>query len=117
MLSQVVKAGPWIVVWLQVHRWDVACLTLEPKRRFILQNDLSLSLSLIHIHAFCFISIPDKPPAVVRLPQHLDHRADGHRNFIFFFSAVALHSTVKDTWKTQEARLMSLQQTIYLVYD
>lgn len=33
MLSQVVKASPWIVVKLQVHGWDVTCLTIESKRR------------------------------------------------------------------------------------
>lgn len=33
VLSQVVKTGPWIVVWLQIHGRDVTCLTLESKRR------------------------------------------------------------------------------------
>lgn len=43
------------------------------------------------------VEIPDKPPAVISLLQHLDHRADGHRNFIFLFSVVGPHGTVKDT--------------------
>lgn len=33
MLSQIEKASPWIVVKLQVHGWDVTCLTIESKRR------------------------------------------------------------------------------------
>lgn len=28
------------------------------------------------------IGIPDEPPAIVRLSQHLHHRADGHRHLI-----------------------------------
>lgn len=33
MLSQVVKASPWIVVKLQVHGRNVTCLSIESKRR------------------------------------------------------------------------------------
>lgn len=32
------------------------------------------------------IGIPDKPPAIVRLPQHLDHRANVHRHLVILLS-------------------------------
>lgn len=51
----------------------------------------------LHMFALQTVEIPDKPPAVVRLPQHLDHRADGHGNFIILFRGVAPHGTIKDT--------------------
>lgn len=65
----------------------------------------TFNTSLFHVFAMlsahvCFaltVVIPDKPPAVIRLPQHLNHRADGHRNFIVIFSGVAPHGTIKDT--------------------
>lgn len=39
--------------------------------------------------------IPDEPPAVVRLPQHLHHGSNGHRHLIIFLSGVASHSAIE----------------------